>query len=245
MPHIPLYVPDDVRDPDPKRAYINTIEHIDAEVGRLLKTLDDLKLADNTYVIYTTDNGPWLPFRHHGGSAGPLRDGKGTTFEGGQRVPCVMRGPGIPAGTVCHELTGTIDLLPTIAALTGRPLPKGRKIDGLDVSGLWKGTQKNLRAKNSSTTPPAATSRAFAAAIGNCSSKNRAATPTTVHHRSSVRPPRISVKTTSPKPSPTSSKTSVPAWRLLTLRSRRMRGSPGLRISCSIQPLHPAWRRAL
>ena len=140
MPHIPLYVPDEVRDPDPKNAYINTIEHIDAEVGRLLKTLDDLKLADNTYVIYTTDNGPWLPFRHHGGSAGPLRDGKGTTFEGGQRVPYVMRGPGIPAGTVCGELTGTIDLLPTIAAITGKPLPKDRKIDGMDVSGLWKGT---------------------------------------------------------------------------------------------------------
>jgi len=140
MPHIPLYVPDEVRDPDPKRAYINTIEHIDAEVGRLLKTIDDLKLADNTYVIYTTDNGPWLPFRHHGGSAGPLRDGKGTTFEGGQRVPYVMRGPGIPAGSVCDELTGTIDLLPTIAAITGKPLPKDRKIDGMDVSGLWKGT---------------------------------------------------------------------------------------------------------
>ena len=121
MPHIPLYVPDDVRDPDPKNAYINTIEHIDSEVGRLLKTLDDLKLVDNTYVIYTTDNGPWLQFRHHGGSAGPLREGKGTTFEGGQRVPCVMRGPGIPAGTVCDELTGTIDVLPTIAALTGKP----------------------------------------------------------------------------------------------------------------------------
>ena len=140
MPHIPLYVPDDVRDPDPKRAYINTIEHIDTEVGRLLKTIDDLKLTDNTYVIYTTDNGPWLPFLHHGGSAGPLRDGKGTTFEGGQRVPCVMRGPGIPAGTVCDELTGTIDLLPTIAAITGKALPKGRKIDGVDVTGLWKGT---------------------------------------------------------------------------------------------------------
>ena len=140
MPHIPLYVPDEVRDPDPKRAYINTIEHIDAEEGRLLKTIDDLKLADNTYVIYTTDNGPWLPFRHHGGSAGPLRDGKGTTFEGGQRVPYVMRGPGIPAGSVCDELTGTIDLLPTIAAITGKPLPKDRKIDGMDVSGLWKGT---------------------------------------------------------------------------------------------------------
>jgi arylsulfatase A len=142
MPHIPLYVPDDVRDPDPKKAYINTIEHIDSEVGRLLKTLDDLKLVDNTYVIYTTDNGPWLQFRHHGGSAGPLREGKGTTFEGGQRVPCVIRGPGIPAGTVCDELTGTIDVLPTVAALTGKPLPNGKKIDGMDVTNLWKGTTK-------------------------------------------------------------------------------------------------------
>ncbi|MCH1502294.1 MAG: sulfatase, partial [Verrucomicrobiales bacterium] len=138
MPHIPLYVPDEVRDPDPKKAYISTIEHIDSEVGRLLKALDELKLTGNTYVIYTTDNGPWLSFKHHGGSAGPLREGKGTTFEGGQRVPCLMRGPGIPAGTVCSELTGTIDILPSIAAITGTPLPEGRKIDGIDASGLWK-----------------------------------------------------------------------------------------------------------
>ena len=147
MPHIPLYVPDEMRDPDPKNAYINTIEHIDAEVGRLLNVLDDLKLAENTYLIYTTDNGPWLPFRHHGGSAGPLREGKGTTFEGGQRVPCVMRGPGIPAGSVCDELTGTIDILPTIAAITGKPLPKRNKIDGMDVSGLWKGATKKTPRK--------------------------------------------------------------------------------------------------
>ena len=147
MPHIPLYVPDEMRDPDPKNAYINTIEHIDAEVGRLLNVLDDLKLAENTYLIYTTDNGPWLPFRHHGGSAGPLREGKGTTFEGGQRVPCVMRGPGIPAGSVCDELTGTIDILPTIAAITGKPLPKRNKIDGMDVSGLWKGETKKTPRK--------------------------------------------------------------------------------------------------
>lgn len=140
MPHIPLYVPDDVRDPDPKNAYVNTIEHIDAEVGRLLDVLDEFKLVDNTYVIYTTDNGPWLTFKHHGGSAGPLRDGKGTTFEGGQRVPCLMRGPGIPKGSVCGELTGTIDVLPTIAAITGQPLPQGKRIDGVDVSGLWLGT---------------------------------------------------------------------------------------------------------
>ena len=139
MPHIPLYVPDDIRDPNPLNAYINVIEHIDDEVGRLLKTLDDRNLTDNTYVIYTTDNGPWLPFKHHGGSAGVLREGKGTTFEGGQRVPCVIRGPGIPAGTVCEELTGTIDVLPTIAAITKTPLPTDRTIDGLDVSKLWMG----------------------------------------------------------------------------------------------------------
>ena len=145
MPHIPLYVPDEIRDPDPKNAYINTIEHIDAEVGRLLDTLDKLKLADNTYVLYTTDNGPWLPFKHHGGSAGPLREGKGTTFEGGQRVPCLIRGPGIPAGTVCDSLTGTIDVLPTIAALTDTPLPTDKKIDGLDVSALWKGASESPR----------------------------------------------------------------------------------------------------
>jgi arylsulfatase A-like enzyme len=142
MPHIPLYVPDEVRDPDPKNAYINTIEHIDAEVGRMLDVLDELDLVENTYVIYTSDNGPWLPFKHHGGSAGPLRDGKGTTFEGGMRVPFLIRGPGVPAGTVSGELMTTIDMLPTIAAITGHPLPEDRKIDGLDTSGLWHGTQE-------------------------------------------------------------------------------------------------------
>ena len=137
MPHIPLYVPEDVYDPDPQNAYTCVIEHIDAEVGRVMNTIRELDLSDNTYVIYTSDNGPWLKFKNHGGSAGPLRDGKGTTFEGGQRVPCVMWGPGrIPAGTECDELVGTIDLLPTIAALTNTPLPTENKIDGLDASRL-------------------------------------------------------------------------------------------------------------
>jgi arylsulfatase A-like enzyme len=141
MPHIPLYVPEDAYDPDPQNAYTCVIEHIDAEVGRVMETIRELDLADNTYVIYTSDNGPWLQFKNHGGSAGPLREGKGTTFEGGQRVPCVMWGPGrIPAGTECSELVGTIDILPTIAALTETPLPKDRKIDGMDVAGLLTGT---------------------------------------------------------------------------------------------------------
>ncbi|MEM8671409.1 MAG: sulfatase [Planctomycetota bacterium] len=141
MPHIPLYVPEDVYDPNPQNAYTCVIEHIDAEVGRVMKTIRDLDLSDNTYVIYTSDNGPWLQFKNHGGSAGPLRAGKGTTFEGGQRVPCVMWGPGrIPAGTTCDQLVGTIDMLPTIASMTNSPLPDDKKIDGMDVSGLLLGT---------------------------------------------------------------------------------------------------------
>ena len=146
MPHIPLYVPDDVRDPDPKRAYINTIEHLDTEVGRIFDTLRDLKLSENTYVIFTSDNGPWLPFAHHGGSAGPLRDGKMTTFEGGHRVPCIIWAPGrIPASTQTDALASTIDLLPTIAALTGTLLPPDRAIDGVDLSDLLTGDSKSPR----------------------------------------------------------------------------------------------------
>ena len=146
MPHIPLYVPDDVRDPDLRRAYINTVEHIDTEVGRVFDTLRKLDLAKNTYLIFTSDNGPWLPYKHHGGSAGPLRDGKMSTFEGGQRVPCIMWAPGrIPAGTESNGLASTIDLLPTIAAITGRPLPAGRAIDGVDISPLLNGDGSSPR----------------------------------------------------------------------------------------------------
>ena len=146
MPHIPLYVPDGVRDPNPLNAYTNVIEHIDAEVGRIANLLRELKLTENTYLIFTTDNGPWLQFKHHGGSAGPLREGKGTTFEGGQRVPCVMWAPGrIPAGTTCDALCGTIDLLPTIASLTKTPLPADKKIDGIDISNLLTGSDKSPR----------------------------------------------------------------------------------------------------
>lgn len=142
MPHIPLYVPEDVYDADPANAYKCVIEHIDAEVGRLVQTLRDLQLAENTVVVYTSDNGPWLRFKNHGGSAGPLRDGKGTTFEGGQRVPCIMWGPGrIPAGTSTDAFVSTIDLLPTIAELTAKPLPTELVIDGLDISATFGSDQ--------------------------------------------------------------------------------------------------------
>ncbi|TWU48631.1 Arylsulfatase [Rubripirellula tenax] len=146
MPHIPLYVPDDVYDADPQNAYTCVIQHIDAEVGRLADTVRELGLSDRTYIIYTSDNGPWLRFKNHGGSADPLRDGKGTTFEGGQRVPCVMWGPGrIPAGTSTDAFVTTMDLLPTIAALSGKPLPSDRTIDGLDITPTLTGDESPRR----------------------------------------------------------------------------------------------------
>ena len=137
MPHVPLYVPEDVYDPDPQNAYTNVIEHIDAETGRLLDALRETGLDENTYVIFTSDNGPWIWLKNHAGSTGPLRGLKGETWEGGMRVPCVMWAPGrIPAGTECDQLATTLDLLPTIAALTDSELPKDRKIDGVDISSL-------------------------------------------------------------------------------------------------------------
>jgi arylsulfatase A len=137
MPHVPLYVPKESYDPNPTNAYTCVIEHIDAETGRLLDTLRATGLDTNTCVIFTSDNGPWSYLGHHAGSAGPLRGCKSETWEGGMRVPCVMWAPGrIPAGTACDQLASTLDLLPTLAVLTGSKLPKGRTIDGLDISCL-------------------------------------------------------------------------------------------------------------
>jgi len=146
MPHIPLFVPDNVYDSNPKNAYTCVIEHIDTECGRLIQTIRDLKLDKNTYIIFTSDNGPWLQFNHHAGNADPLRDGKGTTFEGGQRVPCIVWGPGrIPAGAQSNALTSTIDLLPTIATLSGHPLTPTQKIDGLDITKSLTSNAKSPR----------------------------------------------------------------------------------------------------
>ena len=138
MPHVPLFVGDDRYESDPKLAYKLTIQHIDWSVGQLVKTLDELKLAENTIVIYTSDNGPWLSKKHHGGSALPLRAGKATTYEGGQRVPGIVRWPGhVPAGTVTDEVGSTIDLLPTLAEITGAGLPE-HAIDGMSILATLK-----------------------------------------------------------------------------------------------------------
>ncbi|MBT3191387.1 MAG: sulfatase [Verrucomicrobia bacterium] len=146
MPHLPLYVPDDVYDSNVKDAYKIVIEHIDAETGRLLKTVKELGLADNTYVIYTSDNGPWSQFKHHAGKATPLRGSKGQHTEGGQRVPCVMWAPGcIPAGTSTEAFCSTMDLLPTFAKLAGVELKTRGPIDGMDISAVMHGQNESPR----------------------------------------------------------------------------------------------------
>lgn len=147
MPHIPLFVPADAFDPDPANAYTCTIEHIDAEIGRIVEKVRKEGIEKETIIIFTSDNGPWIQFKNHGGNADPLRSGKGTPFEGGQRVPCIMWAPGrIPAGTVSGELVTTMDILPSLAAIIGKPLPDaGNPIDGLDLSATITGEQSSAR----------------------------------------------------------------------------------------------------
>ena len=134
MPHVPLFVSDKYKGKSEQGMYGDVISEIDWSVGQVTAALTKHGLADRTLVIFTTDNGPWLSYGDHAGSADPLREGKGTSFEGGVRVPCLMRWPGkIPAGTVCREPAMTIDLLPTIAAVTGAKVPSDRIIDGRDI----------------------------------------------------------------------------------------------------------------
>ncbi|WP_435010727.1 sulfatase family protein [Tundrisphaera lichenicola] len=133
MPHVPLAVGDGVPRVDGRGMYGDVIAEIDWSVGQVLDALKANDLEENTLVIFTSDNGPWLSYGNHAGSAGPLREGKGTCWEGGVRVPCLMRWPGrIPAGTESDAMLMTIDLFPTIAHLVGASLPD-HAIDGLDV----------------------------------------------------------------------------------------------------------------
>ncbi len=134
MPHLPLFRSDEFAGVSRRGLYGDVIEEIDESVGQVLDTLRSEGLAENTLVVFTSDNGPWLRFDYLGGSAGPLRDGKGSTWEGGMREPAVFWWPGrIQPGTI-HEMGSTLDLLPTIAGLAGAEVPTDRVIDGLDIS---------------------------------------------------------------------------------------------------------------
>ena len=141
MPHVPLGVSDKFKGKSEQGMYGDVIMEIDWSVGQVIEALKNNGLEENTLIIYTSDNGPWLNFGNHAGSTGGLREGKGTSWEGGQREPCIMKWSGkIPAGKTCNKLSSTIDLLPTIAAVTGAKLPE-KKIDGVDLVPLLKGDE--------------------------------------------------------------------------------------------------------
>ncbi|MEM0964915.1 MAG: sulfatase [Verrucomicrobiota bacterium] len=142
MPHVPLFVSDTFEERTERGLYGDVIEEIDWSVGQVLEALRERGLDQNTLVVFTSDNGPWLAQGDTGGSAGSLRDGKGTTYEGGQRVPSIFWWPGrIPAGVVSDFDGSTLDILPTVAALAGAELPTDRVIDGLDIRPVLLGNE--------------------------------------------------------------------------------------------------------
>lgn len=139
MPHVPLYVSSKFKGKSKAGLFGDVIMEIDWSVGQILGALKKHRLEKKTLVIFTSDNGPWLSYGNHAGSALPLREGKGTCWDGGVRVPFIARWPGkIPKASVCQESAMTIDLLPTVAKLVGAELPK-HKIDGLDIWPLLSG----------------------------------------------------------------------------------------------------------
>jgi arylsulfatase A len=133
MCHVPLFVSDKFKGKSKRGLFGDVIMELDWSVGQIMSTLKRVGVDKNTMVVFCSDNGPWLSYGDHAGSAKPLREGKGTTFDGGQREPTIMRWPGrIPAGKVCREPVCTMDILPTIARLTGAK-PPDHKIDGKDI----------------------------------------------------------------------------------------------------------------
>lgn len=141
QPHVPLYVSDRFAGKSEDGIYGDVISEIDWSVGEILNAIKTNGLDEHTLVIFTSDNGPWLSYGTHAGKANPLREGKGTVWEGGVREPTIMRWPGkIPAGTVCDTPGMNIDILPTVAGLIGADLPE-RKIDGKDLWGVISGDE--------------------------------------------------------------------------------------------------------
>jgi arylsulfatase A len=147
MPHVPIYASPAFEGSSKRGLYGDVIQELDWSVGEVVKALKKNGVAENTLVVFTSDNGPWLIFDIEGGSAGPLRNGKGTTFEGGQRVPTVAVWPGkIKPGTVYDNLATHLDWYPTIVALTGSQRSQTKKVlDGEDLSPVLFGTAQRKR----------------------------------------------------------------------------------------------------
>ena len=158
MMHTIIDASERFRDKSDGGLYSDVVEEFDYETGRLLDTIDQLDLRDNTLIIYTSDNGPWNQDKytkkkkgHPAGSvfwgdAGPLRNGKGSPYEGGYRLPCIVRWPDkVPAGRTSDAIFATIDFMPTFAELTGYTIPSDRRIDGIDQTNLLLGKRDSGR----------------------------------------------------------------------------------------------------
>ena len=139
MPHVPINASESFRGKSKQGLYGDVMMDMDWSVGQILQTLRRLNLEKNTIVIFTSDNGPWQNFGNHAGSTGGLREAKGSSFEGGQRVPFLVQWKGhLPEGTIQNSLAANIDLLPTICAITNSQLPR-KKIDGVNIQALMQG----------------------------------------------------------------------------------------------------------
>lgn len=134
LPHVPLFASEDFEGKSKRGLYGDVVEEIDFSVGQILNSLKELGLDENTLVVFTSDNGPWLIMDEQGGSAGLLREGKGSTWEGGMREPCIFWSPNRIKPAVIQDLGSTMDLFTTFSALSGIPLPTDRVIDGVDLS---------------------------------------------------------------------------------------------------------------
>jgi len=145
MPHVPLFRSAEFAGRSARGLYGDVIEEIDFHTGRLIDVLRELDLDRRTLVVFTSDNGPWAVYDEQGGSAGPLRGAKGGTFEGGMRVPALFWWPGTIQSGVVIDMGSTLDLLPTIAALTGAARPGDRVLDGYDLAPVLRGAAPSPR----------------------------------------------------------------------------------------------------
>ena len=142
MPHVPLAVSDKFKGKSEQGMFGDVMMEVDWSIGEVVKTLQEEGVLENTLIVVTSDNGPWANYGNHAGSAGGLREAKATTFEGGNRVPCIVYWQGhTPPGSICNKLASNIDLFPTFAEVAGAPLP-AKKIDGVSLLSLLQGDEK-------------------------------------------------------------------------------------------------------
>ena len=148
MPHVPINASKKFRGTSKQGLFGDVIQEIDDGIGRIMETLKSNGLDKNTIVIFTSDNGPWLNYGNHAGNPGGFREGKGTTYEGGHRVPFIVRWKGnIPSGQICNQLVSAIDIMPSIASICKLQLPEN-KIDGVSLVSIFKGDMNATPRKN-------------------------------------------------------------------------------------------------